>query len=434
MIDKNNIKIAYLSILFTLSFCVYSYGADGFEPSDWDNKYTETGAPVHLDNKNYGSPNYFNLHIFAPKINPDWDPTDPSSPMWVYGPGSFYFDMSSFADDTTISSNGGGVGYHVANSTFNGSTSVDNIVYTGGDMMTVDNSSFNDDTYVLTAESRATSGDVGTQINESTFNDNTTFSVADGGVLELNNSVINLANEDLMQPLYTALDSIFESVVKIYYCIRDYSDPSGLVTAVYPISGNTFTVALPSYTFSKVVYNNFNLDLITVSGYAGFCSQIRLLFRDVLPTYITAPFMFLYDVFYPLNPDSFSWQYYNTDTGKMESTNLGGLMYNISWYLGELYKTNDWEAAQGFKDAQDTIDNLTEDMSSAESAITDTVLPNIQDFSPDPSDVASLSGLSFVGSFIQDFYLALGVFGIPVMLSLVLAVCMQLIGYFKYKR
>ena len=203
-------------------------------------------------------------------------------------------------------------------------------------------------------------------------------------------------------------------------------------------NGNNSPSFIVRYLFKTTQYTASKVDERPVlTGETVYCTLPALIdiqFKNVAAL-VTQVFNVFADWYYPISDmtDQY-WRFYNTDTGEQEVTNLAGVLYNITWYLGELYKTNDWEAAQGFKEAQDTIDNLTEDMSSAESAITDTVLPNIQDFSPDPSDVASLFGLSFVGSFIQDFYLALGVFGIPVMLSLVLAVCMQLIGYFKYKR
>ena len=222
---KNKTKKLYIALLLSCSFCTCSYGANGFDPSDWDDDYTETGKPVVIENENYGSPNYFALHIFPPKINPDWDPTDPDSPMWLYGPGSFNFDMTNFSDDTSIMAMDGGVSYALDNSSFNGTTMVSNAVYTGGEMFTADNSTFNDDTIVNTYASKATDGGVGTQINGSIFNDSTTFDVFDGGVLELNNSTVNLASDDLMSKYFGLSEDNPDSIFQRFYWTFISSSP-----------------------------------------------------------------------------------------------------------------------------------------------------------------------------------------------------------------
>ena len=509
-----------------------AFGADGFDPADWDDKYNSTGAAVDLDNKSYGSPNYFMLHIFPPKINPDWDPTDPTSPMWVYGPSAFNFDMSSFADDTTISSQSGGVGYNVDNSTFNGQTSISQLAYTGGHMMDVNESVFNDNTSISTYDSKASSGDVGTQINQSTFNDNTSFSVMDGGILELNDSTINLANDDLMSKYFGLStpnpDSIFQRIyygffssiplaysvgkgldgvnynplISGFYCpkLGGYADSSVFDDLVVPsgfgylnynssvystwnlnnpnilpfVSGNF--AYFSTYTLYPLFQNffiysssdNMTFDTLASNGNNSLSFIVRYLFKTTqytpgkvderpvltgqtvyctlpalvdiqfknLSALVTQVFNVFADWYYPLSTmDSLYWQYFNTDTGQKENINLAGLMYNISWYLGQMFQMNIWDLGDsGLADSVDDLSDTLSDYDSAESDIFSSVESGLVGIeSKLDLSFAPLTYIAQVSGWLTTLWNGLGSWQAPTLISFSLVICMQFIGYFKYK-
>ena len=393
------------------------------------------------------------------KVNPDWDPLDPASPMYVWGPSRFDMDSVKFTGtnyiglinafygggyynivDSTFESDDGKYGTQISNTDLNGNAIKDG-------MYEITTSLFRDSTSVA-VNPQSDGGSPGVEISGSTFQDNTDINVADGGTLSINDSVINLANEDIMDrylgtssPLYSLMQWFFNTVAsKLYWGMYQLRIIQDFLTS-YRLEYEPTLVSLepgyseyylPNVFVVAYYYQDEHLVYTEETYYCSFPGAIQAYFRGLGITLNSIGTMFS-NWFYPLDPDAPYWRYWNTDTGEQEATNLAGVLYNITWYLGEIYKTDDWDAGSGFQEATDKMDQLTSDMNEAESAITDSVLGNVQDFVPDPDDVTSLAALGYIGDYLQRIYVALGGFGIPVLLSLVLAVCMQLIGYFKYK-
>lgn len=142
----------------------------------------------------------------------------------------------------------------------------------------------------------------------------------------------------------------------------------------------------------------------------------------------------IYAWFYPLDSTSpFYWRYYNTATEQQESIGLAGLLYNISWYLGQLYTLTAQNAALDNMD--EAIDDVTDTFTSveqAEQAVVQSVTSSIQSFNPDVSELGAFRALSWCASYLQQIYVSLGAYGNVITIGLLLGVCSQLIGFVRY--
>ena len=108
-------------------------------------------------------------------------------------------------------------------------------------------------------------------------------------------------------------------------------------------------------------------------------------------------------------------------------------MYNISWYLGQMYQMNSWEAGSELEKPIEDLNNMFTDVDNAENSIVSSVESALDSFNPDFSDVSSLVAIGWVSNYLQQLYISLGSYALPITVSLLLGVCMQFIGYFKYK-
>lgn len=142
----------------------------------------------------------------------------------------------------------------------------------------------------------------------------------------------------------------------------------------------------------------------------------------------------IYAWFYPLDSTSpFYWRYYNTATEQQESIGLAGLLYNISWYLGQLYTLSAQNAAldnmdEAIEDVTDTFTSVEQ----AEQAVVQSVTSSIQSFNPDVSELGAFRALSWCASYLQQIYVSLGAYGNVITIGLLLGVCSQLIGFVRY--
>lgn len=138
--------------------------------------------------------------------------------------------------------------------------------------------------------------------------------------------------------------------------------------------------------------------------------------------------------FYPLRNSSYQyWRVWDTDTDSYKSVNPATVTGYITWYLGKLYEHLTADTDSILSPAIDDTKNAITSLEQTEKQITDTYIPAINNFNPSSIDLGSLSAVSFVGNYLQRIFTALGAFNIPIIAALTLAVCMQLVGYFKYK-
>lgn len=142
-----------------------------------------------------------------------------------------------------------------------------------------------------------------------------------------------------------------------------------------------------------------------------------------------------FEWYYPLdNTLPEYWRYYNTDTADEEEIGLAGLMYNISWYLGQMYVLQ--SASQSLDNLQDQVDDIADTLAEAESkenAVISSISSSINSFNPDLTSIGAFRALSWSSNYLQQVFLALGTYGTVILVGLLLGVCMQFIGYFKYK-
>ena len=154
--------------------------------------------------------------------------------------------------------------------------------------------------------------------------------------------------------------------------------------------------------------------------------------------------------YYPIRSDTpLYWRAWNTDTGQKEDTNIANVFYYISWYLGHIYEdvgqlADDVkqiaDSIVGSEDSelnqktQDVKDKLTE-YESSEKQITDSIADSLNGFDPSSTDYfGGMKAISWCGSYLQCIFDSLGSYGIPIMVALLLGLCMQFIGYFRYKK
>lgn len=196
-----------------------------------------------------------------------------------------------------------------------------------------------------------------------------------------------------------------------------------------------------SYTFNWLTSDLWNCyiqneDLVfasmPVSG--SVPGIIRSWFRAFM-TYLDANLTLWRNWFYPLKSDDpLYWRFFNTDTSKQENTNLAGVLYHISWYLGQMFQMNTWDLGDsGLKDSAFELDTTLKEFEKAESDLFDQVKDDFNSFIPDASEIGALRAIVWVSGYLQKVFVALGQFALPITVSLVLGVCMQFIGYFKYK-
>lgn len=209
--------------------------------------------------------------------------------------------------------------------------------------------------------------------------------------------------------------------------IRNYFNNNRYVMKAYLAEIWKYFYGYDSYT----IY-----DFITQDQYYQFSSRTASCsWRDVVVNRLDIIIKFLhyyctrfFEWYYPLDSTApMYWRTYNSDTDNMENVNLARVLYDISWYLGHITIGDDIA-----DDVQSLSDNLTS-YQAAEQTLQNRVSQSIQSFLPDVSMFSGLTAITFVRNWLQNLYLALGSYGSVMMVGLLLGVCMQFIGYFRYK-
>lgn len=180
-------------------------------------------------------------------------------------------------------------------------------------------------------------------------------------------------------------------------------------------SGETFSLikTSASLSFSEMVDNRFSILIDVVNFWFQRFFNWYYPLDNVLPEY---------------------WRYYNTDTGQQEEIGLAGLMYNISWYLGQMYVLQ--SASQSLDNMTDQVEAITDTLEEAEqkeNAVISSISSGINSFAPDLTDIGAFKALSWTSNYLQQMFVSLGTYGTVILVGLLLGVCMQFIGYFKYK-
>lgn len=170
---------------------------------------------------------------------------------------------------------------------------------------------------------------------------------------------------------------------------------------------------------------------------------------NVINVNITNNFKTFWDAYYPLrNQTPQYWKYWNSDTGKYEDTNIANVFSQATWYLGNIYlkcvdiaddvaniaKNIVGSPDSALNDKIDSVKDSLTDVDNAQKELDDNIFDTIGKFDPNTDDYfGGLKALTWCGQYLQKVFLALGAYGTPIMVGLILALCLQFIGYFRYK-
>lgn len=197
-----------------------------------------------------------------------------------------------------------------------------------------------------------------------------------------------------------------------------------------------FLTGSTSYQMYTVTITN-NGEFYSISRSAQTASWREVIVNrfDTLITLLDYYCKRFYNWYYPLdNVIPEYWRYYNTDTAAQEEIGLAGLMYNISWYLGQMYVLQTASTAlDNFEDQVGAVTETLENAEEQEQAIISSISSNIESFNPQLSDIQTFRALSWCSNYLQQMFLAIGTYGTVILVGLILGVCMQFIGYFRYK-
>lgn len=250
-------------------------------------------------------------------------------------------------------------------------------------------------------------------------------------------AIINDMNNGFSSML-ESLESVIDSLVQlqanldwlIYNVCNNISD---LGSSYSTVTLGDKTYSLPSYrhfTFSILDEHVNRTSTLRYGTYLGILTRRLTEFFE----YFRFEAELTFQWFYPLkssNPQY--WRAYNTDTDGYDAVNPAGVTGYITWYLGKLYEhlTADIDAV-----LETPVENTKQaiaDLEQAENNIKSEYLPKLQSFNPDSSNIGTLAALPYFTNYLQRIFTALGAFNIPIIAALTLGICMQLIGYFKYK-
>lgn len=219
--------------------------------------------------------------------------------------------------------------------------------------------------------------------------------------------------------LNNTISSLYNIGLGITYynnALLDYIKGTGTYT-MYSVVDNgeyfTFSSTSTSTDFRNCLINRINCIMNLLKWYCNRYYQWYYPLDSTLPEY---------------------WRFYNTDTQAEEDIGLAGLMYNISWYLGQLYAL---QVESGpLTQLSEDVDAAAESMASMESqeeSVISSISSGIDSFVPDLSELGAFTALAWCSNYLQQCWVSLGMYGTVIMIGLLLAVCMQFIGYFRYK-
>lgn len=233
------------------------------------------------------------------------------------------------------------------------------------------------------------------------------------------------------------LNSLYCHITQNYAQASDQTQPTAKV-----ITFNDHPVMLFRSYMDQFSYTP-NTDVISSTRsyyYFTFFGYIRAFFFTNLDSKFNANVAYIADTFYRYyNPrvvpaSNYFWYAYNTDTQQYDSTNLAGLMQYITWYLGQMYVLQtENDALEDLAESVDTAASTFEDFNEKEQDVIDQISTGFESFLPDDDLFESFEAITWCSNYLQRVYLALGSYGTVIFIALLFGVCLQFIGYFRYK-
>lgn len=158
---------------------------------------------------------------------------------------------------------------------------------------------------------------------------------------------------------------------------------------------------------------------------------------DELFEFFKFQFEIFFQWFYPLKDSTPQyWLVYDTDTNSGKWVNPATVTYYITWYLGQLYSQNyDDEngALNSLNNAVTNFANQAQQFEAQEHAVVDSVKSRLENFNPDIGSWSGFRAIGWCSNYLQQVWVNLGTYGTIISIALLLGVCLQFIGYFRYK-
>lgn len=426
----------YLMCAFTI--VSFSFNIDDSQWSNWDPGnngffdtttmswvYQETG----LDRVYRGDNNLLGNPLFTPNVGTNrctfYGDTDLNASENMLGGEQEYRD-NTFKSTVDIDASGYTNSYSIlASNDFDNTTSV---TANAGTVIQMDDNNFNGTTSI----NASSGGTVNVQIGNSTEMQQLLSDTS--SIKSLNTDIKDILN-DVKSYLYRS--GINLAILKdhlTYNYFQPVSDVDGTRTFNAGSPFGNITYNLPKGNFYTYTYQDEHIVRTTDAYYYTFMGMLRMhlvRFQSLLWSYSEM----ISSWFYPLRSDKYYFRFYNTDTGKQESTNLAGILYHISWYVGQLYNLG--TTNQSLSDFSSKVEEVTDTFKTieqTESNITDTITDRFDNLDLAFENSAEwLNAVRWCSSYLQKVYVALGAYGYVITVALLLGLCMQFIGYFKYK-
>lgn len=277
------------------------------------------------------------------------------------------------------------------------------------------------------------------EMYDNNFNGNTTINAASGGTVN-----VTLGNSQEMQTLlsYTLNIQNFTNTIRRYIIIisdnlstNRLSDSVTSYTLTDPVSGTSFNVNLSNFYYRIYSYSNESVNYTSEIRYSNFRGWLHAKLSEI-EGLLGAYSNMIASWFYPLKSvGSNYWIAYNTDTGLYDHVNLATVFGYITWYLGQLYDdgTNISQNMQQMTQDIGTAATTFQDLNQKEQAAINQIQNGFETFLPDPTEFQSFRAITWCSNYLQQIYLALGAYGQVIFIALLFGVCLQFIGYFRYK-
>lgn len=235
--------------------------------------------------------------------------------------------------------------------------------------------------------------------------------------------------------------NMYSSVYRMQYILThsDYAETAADAVRKTPfISGlnSSAEFTLPKMYYYTYYYADETIQSVQVEDYCTIPYWLSMKAYG-FNQYLLASAKQFFNWFYPLKAsEPVYWQVWNSETEEVENVNLATVGYYITWYLGQMYQMNTYDVeTNGLTAKAKEFDSASKEFDESVSTSFQSVQSSISSFAPDASKLKSFgTAFSWVSQYLQKCFVALDDLAIPITVSLVLAICMQFVGFYKFKR
>lgn len=280
-------------------------------------------------------------------------------------------------------------------------------------------------------------------INNTTTNTNNTVNQIDSTTTNTNNTVNSISSDT--QQILDNQDSISDQISQLSETLL-----GGLEWLIYNMTNtvnnlSTGSVWYDSYENSHVYaeYQQIAFSLLnehvemTYTNKAGTFLGILVRKFNELFDFFKFQFEIFFQWFYPLKSSTPQyWWVYDTDTDGEKVVNPATVTYYITWYLGQLYSQNYTDENGALNSLSNAVQNFAtqaQQFEAQEHAVVNSVKSRLETFNPDIGSWSGFRAIGWCSNYLQQVWVNLGTYGTVISIALLLGVCLQFIGYFRYK-